>query len=249
MTYPFIRPQYYYSLFHDIIGFIKKPSKKRVIDKSTKFKIYDTIGLFILKLLFLIPLSLIVGLIHDPDNLSKSNMAERFSPLMLILVAVVIMPIVEEIGFRLSLKFKPIYLALSSGVLLYYILTKAVYHTNNTAIDESFLTRIFSSIGLIILLYPLFNRKSISQWLANVRDRHFRTVYYTSCLAFASVHIFNYELSWTNLLFLPLITLPQLMTGIISGYTRVAFGFRYPLLFHMATNLLAIGGSFLPFAD
>jgi len=168
---------------------------------------------------------------------------------MLLLVAVIIMPTVEEIGFRLSLKFKPIYLAMSLGVFLYYILTKAVYHTSNTMVDESFTIRFGTSIGLIILLYPIFNIKSIKQYLSKVWDDHFRTIYYLSCLAFARVHIFNYELSWINLLFLPVITLPQLLTGIISGYTRVAFGFRYPLVFHMATNLLAVGASLLPFAD
>jgi hypothetical protein len=39
------------------------------------------------------------------------------------------------------------------------------------------------------------------------------------------------------------------MSGIVSGYTRVKFGFAYPLFFHIGTNTLAISLSFLPFAD
>jgi hypothetical protein len=176
-------------------------------------------------------------------------MAERFSPLMLVLVTVLILPTVEEVCFRLSLKFKPVYLALTSGVLLYYLLTKAVYSTKISAVDETFLIRLGFSIGLVILLYPIFNIKSIKESLSKIWTIHFRWIYYISCLSFAWIHVFNYELSAINLLLLPLITLPQLMTGIISGYTRVAFGFRYPLVFHMVTNLIAISISFLPFAD
>jgi hypothetical protein len=176
-------------------------------------------------------------------------MAERFSPLMLLLVTVLILPTVEEIAFRLSLKFKPIYLALTSGVFLYYVLTKAVFFTKISLVDESFLTRVSLSIGLMLLLYPILNWKAVSDKLAEMWSRRFRTIYYLSCITFAWIHFFNYEWNWMNLLFLPLITLPQLMTGIISGYTRVAFGFRYPLFFHMATNLIALGLSLLPFAD
>jgi len=249
MKYPFIRPKYYYSLFQDIVGFVKKPTNETAVDKSTKFKIYDTIGLFVVKILFLIPISIFVGLIHDPENLTKTSMAERFSPLILLLVTVLILPVVEEIAFRLSLKFKPIYLALTSGVFLYYILTKAVFGTKISAVDETFVTRLALSVGFALLLYPILNVKSISKKLIAVWTNHFRSIYYVSCITFAWIHVFNYEMNLTNLLLLPLITLPQLMSGIISGYTRVAFGFKYPLFFHMATNLIAISLSFLPFAD
>lgn len=249
MKYPFVRPKYYYSLFHDIVRFVKNPTNVEAEGKSTRFKIYDTIGLFIVKILFLIPISLLVGLVHDPENLTKASMAERFSPLMLVLVTVLILPTLEEVAFRLSLKFKPVYLALTSGVFLYYVLTKAVFATKISAVDESFITRAALSVGVGLLLYLIINVKSVSEKLSEIWSNHFRTIYYLSCITFAWIHVFNYEMNLMNLLFLPLITLPQLMSGIISGYTRVAFGFKYPLFFHMATNLIALGLSLLPFAD
>lgn len=249
MQYPFLKPSYYYSLFKDISGYVRRPVNKKNLDKPIKFKIYDTIGLFMLKVLFLIPISILMSVIHDPENLSKSNMMERFSPLLLLLVAGVILPTVEEIAFRLSLKFKPAYLALSMGVFAYYILTKTVYYTKISAIDESFATRAGMAIGLMVLLYPIINTTAIKEKLTNVWDTHFRVIYYLSCMIFAGIHIFNYELSWINLALLPLITLPQLMSAIIAGYTRVSFGFQYPLFFHMANNLIAIGIAFLPFED
>lgn len=249
MQYPLVKPRYYFSLFKDIVEFVKNPDHMKDSDKSTKQKVYDTIGLFIVKIVFLIPASVLIGLLHDPENLTKASLAERFSPLMLLLITVIILPVVEEVGFRLSLKFKPIYLALSFGVFLYYLLTKAVFYTKITAIDESFVTRIGFAVGLVVLLYPLLNMKPVKERLADFWENNFRTIYYLSCVLFAGIHIFNYEMNWVNFAFLPLITLPQLMSGIISGYTRTAFGFQYPMLFHMSTNLIAVGLSFLPFAD
>lgn len=249
MQYPFIKPRYYYSLFKDIFGFVKKPRNMKDLEKSTKFKIYDTIGLFILKIFFLIPISIFIGLVHDPENLTTISLAERFPPLTLFLVTVVILPMVEEVGFRLSLKFKPIYLALTSGVFLYDFLSKVVFRTKLSAIDESFITRISLSIGLVLLLYPIINRQAIKQKLTIIWDNHFRSIYYISCISFAWLHIFNYELTSITLLLLPLITLPQLLTAIISGYTRVSFGFKYPLFYHMINNLIFLSISFLPFAD
>ena len=250
MNYPLIKPQYYRSLFKEITQFVKQPKNRKAQDKSTKTKIYDTIGLFILKLFFLIPISLVVGFIHDPENLSKSNMAERFSPLVLILVAVLILPSIEEIAFRLSLKFKAIYFALSVGVFTYYILSKIIFQTRISEVDESFLLRLTCSLSIALVIYLVLQFSStLNQKLTKFWEDRFAWIYYISCLSFAWIHIFNYELHWKNLLFLPLITLPQLMSGLISGYTRVAFGFQYPLFFHMFTNLLAVSVSLLPFAD
>lgn len=248
MRYPLIKPKYYYSLLKDIALFIKSP-RIDTIDKSTKFKIYDTIGLFFLKLIFLIPVVIFFAVVYDPENISTSKMSERFSPLVFLMVAGIILPFVEEIGFRLSLKFKPIYLALSSGVFLYYLLTKAVFFTKVSAVDESFIIRIGSAIVLILILFPLFNLQSVKDKLVKFWNNNFNLIYYFTCIAFAWVHMSKYEITWLNIVLLPILTMPQLMSGIISGYTRVAFGFQYPLLFHMTTNLIMIGMSFLPFSD
>ena len=249
MRYPLIRPKYYVSLFKDLSSFIRRPKNKENLQKSIRFKIYDTIGLFFLKLLLLIPVVLFFALIYDPENIQQEKMSERFSPLVFLIVGGVILPLVEEVAFRLSLKFKPIYIVLSSSVVSYYILTKLIFHTNISAIDESFLTRAVISILIGVVLYPIVNLRSSKKKLAEFWRRHFRSFYYVSCLLFAWMHITKYELSWTNVLLLPILTLPQLISALIYGYIRVSFGFLYPLLFHMCTNLLAIGISYLSLTD
>lgn len=249
MRYPLIKPNYYYSLFKEITNFIKKPTVDIQNKKSTKIKIYDTIGLYVLKMICLIPIVLFFALIYDPKNLVSQSMSERFSPISFLLVGGVILPTVEEVAFRLALKFKPIYLALSSGVFLYYFLTKAIFHTKISAIDESSYIRIGSALILIVAFYLMLNIGAIRKKLTQVWDKYFHLLYYISCITFAWIHISKYELIWLNIVLLPILTLPQLMSALISGYTRVVFGFQYPLLFHVATNVLAISISLLPFAD
>ncbi|MGI9545586.1 MAG: hypothetical protein ACR2MX_20150 [Cyclobacteriaceae bacterium] len=205
--------------------------------------------MYVLKLLFLIPIVLFFALVYDPENIQKGNMSERFTPLVYLLMGGLILPFVEEVAFRLSLKFKPIYLTLSSSVLCYYILTKVVFHTKISAVDESFLIRIVTSILLGLIAYPVVNIKLLSENLTKFWSKHFASIYYISCLVFAWMHVTKYELNWTNILLLPILTLPQLMSALINGYIRVSFGFKYPLLFHMSNNLVGIGLSFLPFTD
>lgn len=124
--YPLIKPKYYKSLIIDLANFIKHPINKQSIEKSTKHKIYDTIGLFFIKLIFSISVASLLQLAYESENQTSVSMSERFGPLALLLVGGMILPIFEEITFRLSLKFKPIYLALTSGTFTYYIMTKAV---------------------------------------------------------------------------------------------------------------------------
>ncbi len=249
MNYPLVRPVYYYSLFKEILNFIKSPKNVLNTEKSVRVKVYDTIGLYFIKLVFLIPVVLFFALVYDPENVQSVRMMDRFTPPMLLLVGGIILPLVEEIGFRLSLKFKPVYLAASLSVFVYYFLTKAVFQTNISLVDESFATRVLISLSSGVVLLPIFNTSSVKEKLASFWNRHFRSIFYLSCIIFAWIHISKYEITFLNVLLLPILTIPQLLSAIIYGYTRVSFGFKYPLFLHMSVNLIAISLSLLPFTD
>lgn len=249
MNYPLAKPGYYFSLFGEVVGFIRQPKIEKALNKTTRMKIYDTLGLYVLKMVCLIPLILFFAIVYDPKNVLDARMAERFSPLMFFMVGGFILPLVEEVAFRLSLKFKPVYFALSASVFLYYILSKLVFQTKISAVDESFVLRMVISVSSGIVLYSVTNHHSIRDALFRFWEKHFRSIFYLSCIVFAWVHVTKYELNALNVLLLPILTLPQLMSAVINGYTRVTFGFQYPLLFHISNNLLGIGLSFLPLND
>ncbi|RTE53851.1 hypothetical protein EHW67_07915 [Arenibacter aquaticus] len=246
MRYPFVRPKFYLRLIKDITGFIVKPQYVTIRDISVRNKIYETLGLFLVKIVFSLLVANILAIFYEPKNITDAHMSERFTPLALLLVGGAILPLYEEVCFRLSLKFKPIYVGFTSAGLTYYIVTKAIYRTNLSLVDESFAARIIWSLLLGLLLYALTYRKKFAKSLSVYWKKNIRFIYYLSCILFAWLHIFNFELTRTNVLLLPIITLPQLFSASIAGYTRLSFGFRYPLFVHMGTNLLFISLTFLP---
>lgn len=249
MNYPLAKPRYYFSLAHELWQFIRQPKPERNLMKTTHLKICDTIGLYLLKMVCLIPLVLFFAVVYDPENVQAGRMSDRFSPWMMVLVGGFILPLVEEIAFRLSLRFKPIYLAMSAAVFTYYILTKLVFFTKISAVDDSFSLRILISMatGAVILL--IVNFAPVKRLVVQFWERHFRLIYYLSCIVFAWIHIAKYELILLNVLLVPILTLPQLMSAVINGYTRVAFGFQYPLIFHISNNLIGIGLTLLSAND
>lgn len=246
MTYSLIHPRFYKTLFLELISFIKHPSQTVKQTKTAKQKVLETIGFFIIKIAASLTIATLLSLFYEPENITDSNMTERFSPLLLLLVGGCILPAYEEITFRLSLKYKPIYLSLSIATLSYYVVTKAIYRTNLSLVDDTFVSRILIALGVGIVSYSVVNRKSITMRLQRIWHRNFSCIYYASCILFAWLHIFNFELNTTNILLLPIITLPQLFSATIAGYTRVSFGFQYPLIIHMLTNTLFISLTFLP---
>ncbi len=246
ISYPLIKPKYYKSLLMDLVNFIRSPKEEPSIEKSTTHKIYDTIGLFFIKVVFSIMVASMLQFVYEPENLTSTSMTERFTPLLLLLVGGIILPLFEETTFRLSLKFNPIYFALTSGAFTYYILTKAVFKSRLSLVDETFWYRVITAIVVVLIIYIVSRTKNIKIILQNFWQNHFRMIYYFSCVSFAWLHIFNFELNPINLLLLPILTLPQLFSATIAGYTRVAFGFQYPLLLHITTNTLFLSLTFLP---
>ena len=246
ISYPLIKPKYYLSLINDLYNFIKSPNYKTGQEKSTRNKVYDTIGLFLIKVVFSVVVASLLQFIYDPENLTSTSMAERFSPLLLLLVGWIVLPLFEEVTFRLSLKFNPIYLALTTGGFSYYILTKAVFKSRLSLIDDSLWYRVITAVIIVLITYAVCRKKNICLVLRQFWEKNFRVIYYLSCLSFAWLHIFNFELSLVNLVWMPILTLPQLFSATIAGYTRVAFGFQYPLLVHMITNIFFLSLTFLP---
>lgn len=192
--------------------------------------------MFVVKFILAIIVGVSIGIFYDAENITKSSMSARFSPMILVLVMVFILPLLEEVAFRLSLKFKPIFLALTVGVLTYYMLSKGVYHTKLSDVYDHFMERSFISLAMVYITYPLFSIAKIKSSLELFWKNNFRWIFYFFCLAFAWIHILNYELSLEHLLLMPLITMDKLVSALCYGYTRVTYGFRYSLAIHMLNN-------------
>lgn len=238
--------QFYKETFTDFFHFLFNPSLQSVKPKkSVKEKVFISTLLFLLKISFSVAIAGIIGIFYEPRNLTDASMSSRFTPFVYLMVGGLLLPVFEEILFRLSLIFKPIYLGLSTAAATYYFLTKLVFKVRLSEYDDTFFTRVCIGLVMGILVYMITNKNSIKYSLSNFWVQNFKSIYYISCILFAWLHIFNFELNLTNLLLLPILTLPQLFSASISGYIRINFGFQYPLLVHIITNSTVIGLSIL----
>lgn len=235
-----INPKYYYSLFIELIRFLIKPEINKGLRISQNERIINTIILLIIKFIFIITSSFIAKIVitllleMNANNVGFEKMEKLYSPLVLLFIVSIIGPFMEEFGFRLSLRFKPIYLSFSISILSYFFITKSIYQTYNTDLGNEFFLRVLISVFLGIITFFISNKnKNIFQ---NFWKSNFSWLFYLSILSFGFIHILNYDLSLKVLLLMPLITLPQIISGAIYGFIRVNYGFIFNLLAHVFTN-------------
>lgn len=64
----------------------------------------------------------------------------------------------------------------------------------------------------------------------------FPWVFYAASLAFAAVHLFNFNMHQTPLWLMPLLVLPQWLTGLVLGWLRIRRGIGAAMLLHALFN-------------
>jgi len=236
MNLTLIRPKQYYKEFKQLLLFVRNPMHNIPHTFTASQKIKGTWKMFVVKFVLAIIVGVGVGVFYDAENMTKGSMATRFSLPVLFLITVLILPLLEEVAFRLSLKFKPVFLALTLGVLAYYLVSKAVYQTKLSDVYEHFTQRVFIALAVFGICYALSSIPKAKHHLGLFWTRNYKWIFYFFCLVFAWIHIFNYELHLTHLLLMPIITLDKLVSALCYGYTRVTYGFIYSLAIHMLNN-------------
>lgn len=206
MKLELLNPKHYYNEFKQFSKFVITPVDSSNNELSIARKLTGTWTMLVVKMILAIIIGVAIGLFYDPVNKTTTSMTERFSPAVLLVVTVFVLPLLEEIAFRLSLKFKPIYLVLTLGVLGYYIASKAVFYVKLSDIYNHFESRIIVALVIMAITYPLLSIPKIKQALDRFWKYNFRWLLYVFCLGFAWMHIFNYELSLEHLLLMPIIT-------------------------------------------
>lgn len=66
--------------------------------------------------------------------------------------------------------------------------------------------------------------------------RGFPWVFHLSSLTFSAVHLYNFNLAHTPLWLLPLLVLPQWVTGMVLGWLRVRYGIGASMALHALFN-------------
>lgn len=79
-------------------------------------------------------------------------------------------------------------------------------------------------------------RRPLSWPLRRTYRYHFPWVFHIAALMFSGVHLYNFNLGQTPLWLLPLLVLPQWVTGMVLGWLRVRQGIGASILLHAIFN-------------
>lgn len=220
------------SLFKNLTAFLKHPNDREEKNPTT-VKIKHTLTLYSWCFTIMIFLSIALGLLLTKSGFQGTNLVEQFVQnedfLTTILLAAIIGPALEEIIFRLPLRRETPYLAITLTTLSIIVITKFF----RTIPFPVFLL----TTPLFALLYKhILNNSTISKITDKIYSNYYPVIFYLISLLFGFIHIFNYTDITKGLEILPLLIIPQVITGLFLGYVRVKNGFKYSLLFHSLYN-------------
>jgi membrane protease YdiL (CAAX protease family) len=107
-------------------------------------------------------------------------------------------------------------------------------HSITDALKSSSTTRFFL---LAVVFAPLTEELIFRAPLTLIKKKkYFKTGFYAIALLFGYIHISNYELNTSVILFSPLLIAPQFFVGLYLGYIRVKFGLLWSIALHASYN-------------
>lgn len=197
------------------------------IDTKT-FKIKDLISIFFfslfLDIILLIIFSKFIGHIENRNSIISSMSLPKA-----LLISAIAFPLIEEIIFRLWLK---------KGNYNHYIsIITCLAYTSAIAI-RSGLTKNIYFISTILIIALII---AIHKFIPQEKKYYFKISLCISTLMFGFMHLFNFvDIQSIEIYKLPILVIPQIVLGFISGYIRLTRGFKYGVLFHALHNFTII---------
>ena len=174
-------------------------------------------------------------------DLPETNRLGDRSTSSLIVGAVILAPLIEEMLFRSWLSARKVYLTAALTVigLVAMLIAARLSLGPLTPLQFGFLAAGWLA-ATAWLLAPRWRDQSL---FAPVQ-RHFAKLFWTSSALFGLIHLFNYDDELSTLLLLMIA--PQFIGGTILGYARVTLGLWASIMLHAMHNGL-IAGLFLAF--
>lgn len=215
----------------DFLSFLRRPLFDYKKDKPEAFNILLIIYAFVFMSVFVLalPLMTIIG-IDDMEH-SMVEAFERLPKWVFFLVAVIAAPIVEELLFRLHLRYPK--LGLSILVLVLFGLV-AYYLILNQASNLTY--GLLGFVGMFCFIFSVTNKTIIEKAHLFYRS-NFGVVFYCTLFLFAIAHIANYG-NVENWLTAPILVLPQALLALFLGYVRVRNSIWESIFFHALHNFI-----------
>lgn len=200
----------------DLITFLKnpKPIEHYEINSITIF-----LNLVWKTFLALLVIDIIAGvLIVIPlryFNLFPSLREIKFNSINILKVTI-ILPIVEELIFRLPLRVSKINIATSLSIMMFLFLNKGCFF--------NIYLKISISLVLFLILFIGIHRDfSFVKILSVFFTNHFWILFYFQALVFGFLHLTNYIVDFRYIYLFPFIAISYISKGCLFGYIRLRF--------------------------
>lgn len=166
------------------------------------------------------------------DSLQSLSAIEKF------LLGVIIAPVIEELIFRIGLKYSIINLSLAAILISYYISSK-FYGLSIFSIADFIHERAFISLIIGTLVYSCLKyNKVIASSIRHFWEKFKFPICCFSILMFSYAHIDNFsgDINWFEKI---MIALPYFALGIGITIVRMRIGILAAILFHALNNSLS----------
>jgi len=244
------------SIRRDMYLFLKSPDYGRFNDLSTRERIIVLLKVLILTQLGIVLVNMPVLLLKKLEIISQIPMRTdlilnniqtnyiNYKPYF-ILSTIFIVPLLEEISYRLFLtKFRVNYFIISVSIILGMFIK---YFLGNIFwIPKSYLFMSLIGVIYILIISALigcilyFFRNKIIR-IEEFWNKNTGLIIYSVSILFALGHIINLKFENRDLFFLPLILLPFLVYGLSFGYLRARLGIMYSIALHFIVLALRFG--------
>ncbi|MEP2280130.1 hypothetical protein [Maribacter sp.] len=192
---------------------------------------FKLLGLLFLLKLFYLCISLSLNSIDGIDMpiQSETQDFDSYSGFLKFSIFAIVAPIIEELTFRLGLKFsKRNFIIMIAG--LTYILLKIILDFN---LYIAFVSALSISTLLVFVLSP-----KIVIILTNYWRNNRLIIFYLLILSFSFLHIANYDLSSSILVYIPIMALSHFLGGVIFSYARLKYSILMSVGLHIIHNAL-----------
>lgn len=174
------------------------------------------------------------GLLDSENHLVMEFMKDN-SKAVIIILLILVGPFIEELIFRLPLRFKKTYFIPFILIILSYA-GSLIFKKLNLSLALSI--PLFVGITTFLIFY-IFNRK-MAEKRETTLSANYSLYFYSATIMFALFHLSNYNYTPNLLLFAPIVVLPQFICGFLFGFIRVKQGFIWGFFLHALHNAVFV---------
>lgn len=228
------------TLFKEVLRFLRHPKLEASSESSLAIRVRQVGWLTVANFFLAAGVGLLLTFLRQQGLLEETELSPAYKKLvehlpMALLAGVGIAPLLEEVLFRSWLR---------SPRQSFYLLSALPLYGLFTGLQQVWTLPVLyfwlGYLGIGILIEALGRRRipRLDAALDPIFSRIFPLLFYGSVGMFGLVHVSNY--THVPLLEYPLVTLPQLISGCLLGYTRMRYGFWYGVGQHGLHNLVCM---------